>query len=157
MDITLRFICKCSSFLPRRILKLIFFSLGQSNIIYGCQLFESSPKYLLNKLHMKYNECMRAIYGFNRARYIRTEQILEELEILSFPDVLHKFTCIFITNCINGTAPGYLTSFFSNINSRTLNVTIPRVNSHYGQLSFSYRGPFLWNQIPTELKRKLLE
>ena len=111
----------------------------------------------MNSLKSKYIECARAIYGFRKAKYQRRSNILAKLEMLPFEDLIHKHTCLLIQKCVQGKGPEYLMKYFNGMNSRTLNYTLPRVNSNLGKKAFYYRGPHIWNELNFEMKKILSE
>ncbi len=64
---------------------------------------------------------------------------------------------LLIFNCLNGTAPSYLTSLFTRYEppssfrhlSFRPELVLPRIKSKkYGSTSFSYAGPAIWNSLP---------
>ncbi len=77
----------------------------------------------------------------------------------SFRRISPKFrrNSLLMFNCLNGTAPSYLTSLVTRyeppsslrrLSSRP-ELVVPRIKTKkYGSTSFSYAGPAIWNALP---------
>ena len=61
--------------------------------------------------------------------------------------------------CLHNTAPDYLKKHIitkhTTYNSRSSNknfLLVPRVKTHFGERSFSYASPHIWNSIPIKIR-----
>ena len=143
-------------YLPRNIRLLIFNAIALPHILYGILLYNNSTKFNLNKINSKYNACARAIYGYSAAKFLNTQYVLNECEMLPFNNLMDKHITNFILKSINQETPEYISSYFLNLNRRSLNFEVPRVLSRYGTESFSFKGPIYWNKLPLAKKKSLL-
>ena len=88
---------------------------------------------------------------------IKTFEIMKMLGVQTLEVLITRHMLNIICKLIFTHEPVNLYSVFHALNPRTLNYFIPRVKSqHTKKRSFSYYGPFLWAQIPTQFKQSIL-
>ncbi len=85
------------------------------------------------------------------------EQLLEKAEMCSVEILREKAIICEMYKCLHGLGPQYMREIFeaSGVESRIgLKFIQPRVNTTtYGLHSLRYRGPKLWNALPSSTKQ----
>ena len=62
----------------------------------------------------------------------------------------------FIFKCVNKKIALYLFCFFGNCNSRTLKISLPRVNTLIESKAFSFHAVNHWNKLPCDIRKRIL-
>ena len=116
-------------------------------------------QYLLDKLQKVQNAAARLV-----CKATKSDHIHPILETLHWLPVTHRIQYKISTICFNsisGTAPQYLSDLLQPYTparqlrsaSDTRTVVAPRVNTKtFGERSFSYTGPSVWNNLPQTLR-----
>ena len=114
-------------------------------------------------LHKHLPDCPRQVkvrfgQAFTKTKIITVARIVQAKKLLS----AYKFLYLLLTmyKCVNGSAPDYLCELISSYTParrlRSLSQSLavqPKVASNtYGERSFSFMGPFLWNSLPTWIR-----
>lgn len=149
---------KIRNFLPMETINTLYYALVNSKIIYGIEVYANTFQTYLDKLIKLNNRILRIMYNKKLRTHVKDLYImgnnlpinqLHELFILKF---VHKATK-------GGSLPEIFSDYFKNINQgsqysfRQLNnLQVPRLNTVLGQRCCQYKGPNLWNRLPSELK-----
>ena len=104
----------------------------------------------------------RAILEIKCAKDSSTMDLFKTLDWLPIDARADYFTGVLVFKSLNGLAPDYMSKMFklvSSVHNRktrqsTRNLLFePRAKTKYGQMSFSYIGARLWNNIPDHIRR----
>ena len=117
------------------------------------------PQYFLNKLQQVQNNAARLVLRVSKRDHISPH--LASLHWLSIDSwIQYKLSSLYY-NCLNSTAPDYLTELLRiykptrqlRSSSDTSILCIPTVCTHsLGQRSFSHAAPAVWNTHPYEIR-----
>ncbi len=110
---------------------------------------------LKNKLQKLQNICIKFI--FNLKKYDHVQDCYNDLNWIKLDKRRDFHLGCFIFKIINNKTPKYLYSLFnetSNIHSYNTRKRffIPSIKTNNGKKSFGYYGPYIWNNLPTEIK-----
>lgn len=92
------------------------------------------------------------------SKYDRVTPLLKRLQWLTVDKYILYRYAMFVFKCINNTAPTYLQDLIEQPirNSRSSfdgYLKVPnKIFSQYGQRSFSYLAPQIWNNIPQNIR-----
>jgi len=144
---TLRNIRKIRFLLSKDQLKVIVNSLVVSCLDYCNGLFYGITEKLLYQLQVVQNAAAKAITG----KY-KHDHLGNDLKDLHWLDVRKRVIFklgLLAYKSVNGLAPMYLQELFRYAHhGHVLKLTVPEVNTRYGQRSFSVIGPKLLNNLP---------
>ena len=147
---TLRNICKIRFLLTRCQLKTIVNSLVVSCLDYCNGLYFGIAERLLNQLQLIQNAAAKAVTG--KYKYDHLGEDLNDLHWLEIKKrVVFKISLIAYKS-VNGLAPEYLQNMFQySHHGHSLKLIVPQYTSSYGRRSFSYAGPKIFNNLPTQI------
>jgi len=144
---------KAKHLLNKNCLKHIYYAFIHSYLNYGNIVWGSNYHSHLKKLYVIQKKACRII--MNKDRYAEARPLLKELGILN-PFQLNIFhTILFMFRLRNEMLPKIFKAQFSVINHRyptrhsINNYTIPKSTLRKTDFAITYRGPRLWNSIPT--------
>ena len=138
-------------FLNKKLLSLIFNSIGLTYITYFSIISKTCTNYDFSKLERKYNQCGSIIFNC----------VYDSLELYKWPKlakVLYIYQCAFIFNILKKHYSPALNEIINTQTVRPYNLrnnsqlSTVRCNSNIGQASFNYWGRKLWNTIPNHIK-----
>ena len=147
--------------MPKSVLKSIYYSIFNSHLIYGSQIWGQglSESNKINKLQKK------AIKIFSSTSNDNYENTLQELKILKFTDYIKLQNCLFVNSFIHKTLPPNFNNYFSEEiilhKHNTCYSQIKRfkqmtVNSKkYGELSIKFQCIKDWNNLKNKYHREL--
>ena len=146
---------KLNSYLPIRILKMLYNSLILPHLNYGVECWYAAPNFSLNKLQVLQKKAVRAI--FNMPYNSHTNDVFKENGLLKLVDIYRLNLACHMYN-IRKMPANYDISLrprsMSSIHSyETRNsIAIPRYNKTTSQSSFLYQSAKEWNLIPECIK-----
>ena len=133
-------------------------SMIHSKLDYCNSLFLNLPKFELNRLQSILNSAARAIT--NTSKFSKITPVLKSLHWLKISERIH-FKILSVTYfALQSNQPSYLRSLLSaqnKVNTRSSSaVSLIRPSNPSSLLitnrSFTFTAPFLWNQLPTEMR-----
>ena len=91
----------------------------------------------------------------------RTAEVLGKLKWNTLGQRRQHHTVFMMHKTLNNKTPLYLSeknklvceSTAYNLRDSQVNVTLPKPKTEYLKKSFSYRGPKLWNSLPSDIRR----
>ena len=139
--------------------KKLVVSFVLSKLDYCNSLYASMTSGNLDKLQLVQNHAARVIKQLPKRQSI--SPVLKELHWLPVEFRIQFKSLVFVYQCLNDTSfPSYLKEMLiPYIPSRSLRSTnkslvhkpIPKLK-HYGERTFTFVGPNLWNSLPDDLK-----
>jgi len=113
------------------------------------------------------NAAARILLGYSRRQSGLQKAMREKLHWLRIIDRINYKLCLLVYKALHGQAPEYLkelcipaSSDIHRTRSKSAHrgdLIVPRVNlSKYGQRSFAYVAPHIWNSLPQQLKHSSL-
>ena len=147
---TLRNICKVRFLLTSAQLKTIVNSLVVSCLDYCNGLYFGIGERLLNQLQLIQNAAAKAVTG--KYKYDHLGEDLKDLHWLGIKKRVIFKIALLAYKSVNGLAPYYLQSMFQYAHhGHAMKLIVPHYNSSYGRRSFSYIGPKIFNNLPTNI------
>ena len=146
--------------LTHQITRTLIVSLVLSRIDYCNSLLAGLPDKCISQIQSIQNYAVRVIY--KKRRSDRTSPLLKELHWLPVNKRIQYKILITVFHCLNNTGPQYLSDLLkSYVPTRRLRssqdnlMVVPKTQyCSYGNRSFSYLGPSLWNKLPKHIREK---
>ena len=149
---------KIRHYVPKFLLKTVYYTLFNSHLIYGCQIWGQDPM-SLRKLSTLQNKAIRII---NFKNYDSpTNQLYHENKILKIEDYIKTLNCFLVKKVLQNTSLKIFNDYFTkseethNHNTRhSSRNTVKRQHSstrQYGQHSVKNQAAATWNQIQNAL------
>ena len=148
-------IIKRLRFLPRKVLRLIYFSTVHCHLTYCVGVWGSAAKTLIDGLCVLQRGALKVSHKLP-ARY-PTELLYgkEFPTVLTVPQLYKQAVCRFVFCCVNRVKHHSL-AFPDNVNCyRTRYSHLlrkPKVQSEYGRRCLLFSGPSLYNSLPLSLR-----
>ena len=147
---------KLKEYLPTYILKLIYFSLFHSHIIYCTHIWGNTSKYIMQTLIVAQNKIMRQIYRLNYRT--NTDYIYKTKKIMSFKNIIIFKSLKIMYKVFNGVIHLNIYNIFTlripKYNMRSMNnFNLPEIKTNIGKFHLGYNGPKLWNALSEEDKK----
>ena len=147
---TMRNIRKIRYLLSEDQLKIIVNSMVLSCIDYCNSLYFGIAERLLKQLQLIQNAAAKAITG--KYKYDHVSNDLHNLHWLEVKKRIIFKIGLLAYKAVNGYAPEHIQDMFRySHHGHTLKLIVPRVLSKYGQRSFQYIGPKVFNNLPTQI------
>ena len=154
----LRFLYRKQNILNRHMRRLLCNALIQPHFDYGSQAWlPNLTKELSNKLQCAQNKCIRFCLELNNRAHLDKKEF-KEINWLPINERMRQRICVFGYNVFNNTSPSYMSDIFvpNKLIKHTRNsehrFKIPFRRTNMGQNTLSYSGPFLWNNLSTNIK-----
>ena len=154
---------KVRHYVPKSILKSVYFSLFNSHLIYGCQIW-GQQQTTIQKLSQIQNKALRII-NFKPFNY-PVDELYADNKILKIKDYINLLNCMFVKNVLSKDCLSIFTNFFTkseethNYSTRHSNrnsVEVPQSRTtSYGTYSIKNQAGKLWNDIQTHITQDLI-
>ena len=114
-------------------------------------------KTLNKKLESASYYALRAL--LNLGNSLDYDSILSAVNMQSLEHRRYYQSLILLLKCIKGNGPDYISDLFEprilryNLRNSDHNLTQPSYNNRYYHISFTYKASYLWNQLPSYIKR----
>ena len=148
---------KIRRFLSEDAAKTMVHTLITSKLDYCNSVLNGLPNTTLEFLVRVQKAATRLISNKTKFQHIST--VMKDLHWLPVKKRIEYKILVLTFKCVHNLAPAYLTELLHNrINKRTRAdnnnlLVVPKVKkSTFGGRSFSFTGPFLWNQLPNHLR-----
>jgi len=151
---------KIKHYVPRKILKKIYYGLVYPHLLYGISIWGNASEYLLQPLIIIHKKIIRILSG-SQNFHEPTTPLFKSLSLLNIPEIFTLSVTTQIFKATNGTSCHML----KNIIDHNQTVTRDNMRSTYShnlvkakyrltksRRSISYKGVALWNKLPTDLK-----
>ena len=130
-----------------------------NSVLYGASRFQ------LDRLQSILNAAARIVLRISKFSHI-SASIRDELHWLPVRFRPEFKICMFVRNCLVGTAPAYLQELCIAVSSsagrRSLrsasrgDLVVPRADTtRFGRRGFSVSGPAIWNSLPQEVRQAM--
>ena len=133
-------------------------ALISSRLDFCNSLFCNLPQREINRLQVLQNRAARLLTFTKNTSHI--SPVLRSLHWLPVKKRIAFKILLLVYRTLNKSAPTYLQDILSPYNpSRTLRssssnkLQTPRVKHSWGERTFSYLGPKLWNELPSSLRK----
>ena len=155
----LRNISKIRKYLTAEQTELVVHALITSRLDSNNCLLYGVDDYLLRRLQKVQNAAAKVIV--RKRKHDHVTPILQALHWLPIKQRVIFKIALLVFKCMHDLGPSYLKELLipsiskRSLRSTTANVpslVIPRVKLKYGERSFSYSGPFIWNNLPIEVR-----
>ena len=146
--------------LPTYTRTMYFDGMVQPLIDYGCTIWGSCSKQLLQRVHKLVKIFGRSILDIKDKREQSTVTIFQRLGWLPIDERIKYFKLVQMYNIMNGYCPTYLKTsveLVSNVHSRVTRQStsdklyVPRYKTNTGKKTFKYTGTILWNGLNTDI------
>ena len=126
-----------------------------SHIDYCNSLLNGLPAYQLNRIQKILNGAARIIFKLPKRSHISS--FLKSLHWLPVRERIEFKIILQVFKCLKGQAPMYLCKLINTKQShyrlRSTKLHIPWIkHTTLGERAFAYKGPWLWNSLPQNLK-----
>ena len=155
---------KLRHYVPKMLLRTVYYSLFNSHLIYGCQIWGNNNSILLSKTKKLQEKALKIMDFSNNDKTIN--EVFYDFKILKFEDFLKYRNITFIKDCLNKIGPKAFYKDFTLCQERhhhyTRNahknfINIPQVQtSFYGINSIKYKSATTWNNMQNALQSDLL-
>ena len=151
-------ILKKVDFLPTNVLRMIYFSIIYSKLIYGIVIWGSAAPSNLISLSLKNKKAIRRITKIDWLAH--TSPLFKSVNILKLNDIYKYFSALFMYKLSSGNINNnfYRSKYelyLRNHNYHTrykLNLNLPYFDSNLCQRSIFFQAGLVWNLLPETLK-----
>ena len=146
------------------ILNKIFSACILPHFDYACSIWGNSSKFNLVKLQRLQNRAASIVSKNYDYINVRGHDLVKQLKWMDVNQRIHFVIATLMFKCIHGNAPYYLQNkitMLQDINkyqtrsTTNYNVLIPSIRTSLYKQSFSFNGPFVWNNLPNHLKQSV--
>ena len=156
---TVGIFCKVRHLVRPETLKILYFSLFYSFVIYGIAVCGLTHKSLLDPIIVSKKKIIRIICFREPNAY--AEPLCKELNLLKIRKIYELQLLPFVYDCQNNIAPTYFHSYFTpssdvhSFNTRQASrgdlFLTRKTTFQYGIRSIQYSGARLWNSLPVSI------
>ena len=157
---------KIRQYITKNTLKMLYYSLIYSHLVYAIEAWGSADKTHLNRLLTLQKRAVRMINFQDKRREDYTlppsDPLFRELEFLKIQKIFMLRIGTFIYNCLKNYYTNHFKQWFKYINeihsyetraNVNKNLFTPRARTtHYGLKSTKVLGPKIWNKIPQSIR-----
>ena len=150
---------KIRHYVTTDLLRMIYFTLFDSHMRYGCQIWGQNNNELLNSIQRAQNKAMRII-NFKSFKD-HSEPLYKQMKILKLKDLVTFNNCIFAYDQLSKNLPNVFTEYFkptgrqhehNTRGAKNLLLDIPNVKTaKYGSNSIKVKSVTDWNNIINKL------
>ena len=146
-------------FLTVQITNILVCAYVISKLDYCNSIFANCPQYILEKLQKVQNAAVRLVFRAKKQDHVTP--LMKKLHWLPIEQRIKYKLASHCFNFFNNSAPSYFSNLLSvytptrtlRSSSDTRLLCIPKVNSvSYGERSFAYAAPSLWNSLPKPIR-----
>jgi hypothetical protein len=142
-------------FLPKRILRLIYFSSIHCHLTYCVGIWGSANKTLIDELHVLHKKALKATHKLPMRYSTALLFGVEFPTMLTIMQLYKMAVCKYVYCSINDLKHHSLT-FASNYNRYETRYSYllkrPKILSNYGKRCLLYSGPTLFNTLPIHVR-----
>ena len=152
---------KIRHYVPKWLLCTIYFSLFNSHLIYGCEIWDQRETQLFRNIQELQDKAIRII-NF-KLDYFDVNSLYHENKILKITDFIALKNALFVKDSLQGNTPTSLQNNFrlsremhnhGTRNARNNLVDIPQVRTQtYGHFSIKSRCANIWNVLQNTLEK----
>ena len=156
----MRKISSIRDYLTEEVTQKLVTSLILSKLDYCNALLAGLPQKTLHPLQLAQNNAARLIFRSRKRDHVTP--LLRELHWLPVNERIIFKVCVYCYKCINNIAPVYLSNTIhlykptrTGLRSEMDETILVKPKSSYkyfGQRSFSYYGPLVWNELPKKIR-----
>ena len=157
-------LCKIRHYVPKFLLKTLYYTIFHSHLIYACQIWGQSQS-ILNKIQPLQDKALRII-NFKPDNF-DTAELYKKDKILKISDYIKLLNCLFVRDVLTGSSiPPFQTYFTNSENIHQHNtrhatqnsVALAQQNTDlYGIKSIQHKSILIWNQLQTEISHDVLQ
>ena len=148
-------IIKRLRFLPKRILRMIYFSTVHSRLTYCIGVWGSARKSLINDLEVLHRSALKSTHKLPKRFPTGLLFACHFPGVLTVTQMYEMSVCKFVFCCLND-LKHHSVQFFDNSNRYGTRYSYllkaPKVLSKYGDRSLLCAGPKLFNALPTQIR-----
>ena len=146
-------------FAPKQILILVDYSLVYPHLCYGITVWGSTSNYLLNRLQVLQNKCLRVIEGWQFEQ--KTKPLYEKYDFLNINQIHFFEVAKFMYYNVYRLQPAIFDDYFKFVTSvsrhrlRSVNddkLCLPFFKNKSGQNSIKFKGVKIWNSLPKNIR-----
>ena len=152
-------LAKVRYYLSPNLLRTLYFSIFESHLRYGCQIWRQHSNHNLSYIANLQRKAIRII-NF-KSKYKPVEPLFKETKIMTLNEIIKSENCLLALHHINQCLPLSLKNLLTNENdlhnystrnSTNHQLTLPQVKTtNYGLHSIIYRTAKHWNSVENSL------
>ena len=146
-------------FAPKQILISVYYSLVYPHLCYGITVWGSTSNYLLNRLQVLQNKCLRVIEGWQFKQKIKP--LYEKYDFLNINQIHFFEVAKFMYYTVHRLQPAIFDDYFKFVTSvsrhrlRSVNddkLYLPFFKNKSGQNLIKFKGVKIWNSLPKNIR-----
>ena len=146
-------------FAPKQILISVYYSLVYPHLCYGVIVWGSTCNYLLNRLQVLQNKCLRVIEGWQIKQ--RIKPLYEKHDFLNINQIHFFGVAKFMYYCVHRLQPAIFDDYFKSVTTvsrhrlRSVNddkLYLPFFKNKSSQNSIKFKGVKIWNSLPKNIR-----
>ena len=142
-----------NSFLSQTQLKTLVSVSVLCRLDYCNGLYYGLPSKIIKSLQQVQNSALRLVLKGSVQRYQSLDPLFLKVHWLKIRERIIYKILLSVYNCLRNNGPNELREMLQfNDSARTMQLQVPQILTPYGNRSFSYAGPKLWNILPSDIK-----